>query len=70
MFFQSPTGHTYLGNAFTGRDLFTSLTRSTRPPDDPARQRIDTLRGQRAKSVERADTRAMERWNTQNPPPY
>ncbi|MCX2964110.1 DUF222 domain-containing protein [Gordonia aquimaris] len=70
VFFQSPTGHTYLGNAFTGRDLFTSLTRSTRPPDDPARQRIDTLRGQRAKSVERADTRAMERWNTQNPPPY
>ncbi|MDY6810760.1 MAG: HNH endonuclease signature motif containing protein, partial [Actinomycetota bacterium] len=70
VFFQSPTGHTYLGNAFTGHDLFGSLTRSTRPPDDPARQRIDTIRDRRSRSVKRADTRAMERWNKQNPPPF
>ncbi|MEE3849075.1 DUF222 domain-containing protein [Gordonia sp. LSe1-13] len=70
VFFQSPTGHTYLGNAFTGRDLFESLTRATRPPDDPARQRIDTIRAQRGAAVKRADKRAMERWNEQNPPPF
>ncbi|MEE4025575.1 DUF222 domain-containing protein [Gordonia sp. PKS22-38] len=70
VFFQSPTGHTYLGNAFTGRDLFGSLTRATRPPDDPARQRIDTIRTQRGAAVKRADKRAMDRWNEQNPPPF
>ncbi|MEE4022630.1 DUF222 domain-containing protein [Gordonia sp. PKS22-38] len=70
VFFQSPTGHTYLGNAFTGRDLFGSLSRSTRPPDDPARQRIDTIRTKRSASVKRADKRAMDRWNEQNPPPF
>ncbi|MEE4024344.1 DUF222 domain-containing protein [Gordonia sp. PKS22-38] len=70
VFFQSPTGHTYLGNAFTGRDLFESLTRATRPPDDPARQRIDTIRAQRGAAVKRADKRAMECWNEQHPPPF
>ncbi|MDY6808121.1 MAG: DUF222 domain-containing protein [Actinomycetota bacterium] len=70
VFFQSPTGHTYLGNAFTGRDLFGSLTRSTRPPDDPARQRIDTIRDRRATSIKRADKRATDRWTKENPPPF
>ncbi|MGC4960724.1 DUF222 domain-containing protein [Gordonia sp. DT101] len=70
VFFQSPAGHTYLGNAFTGRDLFGSLTRTGRPPDDAARQRIDTLRARRATAVKRADKRAMDRWNAENPPPF
>ncbi|WAC57735.1 HNH endonuclease signature motif containing protein [Gordonia sp. SL306] len=70
VFFQSPAGHTYLGNAFTGRDLFGSLTRTGRPPDDAARRRIDALRARRATSIKRADKRAMDRWNAANPPPF
>ncbi|GAA3708171.1 HNH endonuclease signature motif containing protein [Gordonia hankookensis] len=70
VFFQSPAGHTYLGNAFTGRDVFGSLTRTGRPPDDAARQRIDTVRARRAASIKRADQRAMDRWNAENPPPF
>ncbi len=70
VFFQSPTGHTYLGNAFTGRDLFTSLTTTTHPPDHPARQRIDTLRAARTAAARRADKRAADRWNKDNPPPF
>ncbi|WP_124707630.1 hypothetical protein [Gordonia insulae] len=70
MFFQSPTGHTYLGNAFTGRDLFRSLTRTGSPPEHPARQRIDTMRTRRAETITRADERAADRWNKENPPPF
>ncbi|GAA1459467.1 hypothetical protein GCM10009619_20980 [Williamsia maris] len=32
VFFQSPTGHMFLGNAYTGTDLFTAL----RSPPSPA----------------------------------
>lgn len=70
VFFQSPKGHTYLGNAFTGRDLFTSLTTTAHPPDHPARQRIDTLRADRTAAARRADKRATDRWNKDNPPPF
>ncbi|MDL9944931.1 DUF222 domain-containing protein [Gordonia sp. ABSL11-1] len=70
VFFQSPTGHTYLGNAFTGRDLFTSLTATAHPPEHPARERIDTLRATRAAAARRADKRATDRWNKDNPPPF
>ena len=70
VFFQSPTGHTYLGNAYTGRDLFKSIASTGSPPDHPARQRVDSLRTSRVESARRADKRATDRWNAANPPPF
>ncbi|SDU83588.1 HNH endonuclease signature motif containing protein [Gordonia westfalica] len=62
--FEAPTGHVYLGNPFTGRDLFSSL--KTQPPDHPARQRLDDER------VARTDThrRRQDDWDRNNPPPF
>ncbi|MGC4962804.1 DUF222 domain-containing protein [Gordonia sp. DT101] len=70
VFFQSPDGHMYLGNAYTGRDLFTSLAPPDQPTDHPARQRIDQIRSRRAESVKRASKREIDRWNAENPPPF
>ena len=63
--FVSPTGHTFVGNAFGGLDLFPKLI-PTKPPDHPARRTIDTIHAQRRAKVARAE----EKWNEENPPPY
>ncbi|WAC53723.1 HNH endonuclease signature motif containing protein [Gordonia sp. SL306] len=70
VFFQSPDGHMYQGNAYTGRDLFTSLAPPDQPTDHLARQRIAQIRSRRAESVKRADKREIDRWNAENPPPF
>ncbi|MHC3004776.1 hypothetical protein OK17_21435 [Gordonia sp. GN26] len=64
VWFEAPTGHTYLGNPYTGRDLFASL--KTQPPDHPARQRLTDER------AHRTDThrRQQAEWDTNNPPPF
>lgn len=74
VFFESPTGHMYLGNAYTGADLFTSLQPPPAgrdpQPDKLARQRIDDIRARRARTIKRAEHRAEARWNEDNPPPF
>ncbi len=56
--------HVYLGNPYTGRDLFSSL--KTQPPDHPARRRLDDER------AARTDThrRQQDDWDRKNPPPF
>ncbi|WP_354560231.1 DUF222 domain-containing protein [Gordonia sp. PvP123] len=63
--FTTPTGHMFVGNAFSGRDLFNKLT-PRRPPDHPARARLNELRN----SDFRRQQRAEQRWNDANPPPF
>ncbi|UPW10952.1 HNH endonuclease [Gordonia terrae] len=63
--FTTPTGHMFVGNAFSGRDLFNKLT-PRRPPDHPARARLNDLRN----SDFRRQQRAEQRWNDANPPPF
>ncbi|MGV6990487.1 DUF222 domain-containing protein [Gordonia amicalis] len=63
--FEAPTGHTYLGNAFTGRDLFGALT-PRKPPDHPARQRLADERAARTTT----HRRQLDEWDTANPPPF
>ncbi len=70
VFFQSPTGHMYLGNAYTGHDLFTSLRPPPADPDSLSRARIDDIRARRAGTIKRAERRAEERQNAENPPPF
>lgn len=64
VWFEAPTGHRYLGNPYTGRDLFTAL--KTQPPDHPARQRLADER------AARTDThrRKHDEWDRDNPPPF
>ena len=64
IWFEAPTGHVYLGNPFTGRDLFASL--KTQPPDHPARRRLDDER------ATRTDThrQRQDEWDRNNPPPF
>ncbi|MDS1113196.1 DUF222 domain-containing protein [Gordonia westfalica] len=64
VWFEAPTGHTYLGNPFTGRDLFNSLR--TQPPDHPARQRLADERTARTTT----HRRQLDEWDTANPPPF
>ncbi|MGU3291395.1 HNH endonuclease signature motif containing protein [Williamsia sp. M5A3_1d] len=42
--FQSPTGHMFLGNAYTGTDLFSALRSPPGRADHPARRHLDELR--------------------------
>ncbi|MDL9937105.1 DUF222 domain-containing protein [Gordonia sp. ABSL1-1] len=63
--FTTPTGHMFVGNAYSGRDLFGRLA-PIRPPDHPARVRHDTLRDDGARRQRRVD----DRWNRANPPPF
>lgn len=65
VWFEAPTGHTYLGNAFTGRDLFGALT-PRKPPDHPARQRLVSERATRTGT----HRRQLDEWNTTHPPPF
>ena len=63
--FTTPTGHMFVGNAFSGRDLFNKLF-PRRPPDHPARDRLDTQRDNDFRRHQRAE----KRWNDANPPPF
>ncbi|MFE0749247.1 DUF222 domain-containing protein [Gordonia sp. NPDC058843] len=63
--YTTPTGHMFVGNAFSGRDLFNRLTPS-RPPDHPARARLNDLRDNDFRRQQRAE----KRWNDANPPPF
>lgn len=64
VWFEAPTGHTYLGNPYTGRDLFASL--KTQPPDHPARQRLTDERDHRTDTHRRQQVE----WDRNNPPPF
>ncbi|MCR8897404.1 HNH endonuclease [Gordonia sp. GONU] len=64
IWFEAPTGHVYLGNPYTGRDLFSSL--KTQPPDHPARRRLGD--GRIARTV--THRRQQDEWNRKNPPPF
>ncbi|AWO82756.1 HNH endonuclease [Gordonia terrae] len=63
--FQSPTGHTFVGNAFNGRDLFGYLVPG-RPPDHPARSKLAGQRETRTTT----HRREIDAWNAANPPPF
>ena len=63
--FTTPTGHMFVGNAFSGRDLFNKLF-PRRSPDHPARDRLDTQRDNDFRRHQRAE----KRWNDANPPPF
>ncbi|MFE0747567.1 DUF222 domain-containing protein [Gordonia sp. NPDC058843] len=63
--FTTPTGHMFVGNAFSGRDLFNRLT-PRRPPHHPARARLETVRDKHL----RRQQRAQKRWDDANPPPF
>ncbi|GAB87954.1 DUF222 domain-containing protein [Gordonia rubripertincta] len=65
IWFESPTGHVYQGNSFTGRDLFGALT-PRKPPDHPARQRIADDRAARTTT----HRRKLDEWDIANPPPF
>ncbi|MEO9326864.1 hypothetical protein [Gordonia aurantiaca] len=64
IWFDAPTGHTYPGNPFTGRDLFAAL--KTQSPDHPARQRLADERANRTD----AHRRQQDEWDRNNPPPF
>ena len=66
IFFTTPTGHTFLGNAFTGRDIFTELRPPRAPNITPAHTRVINLRAVRS----RAHHRARERYDAAHPPPF
>ncbi|MET4166238.1 DUF222 domain-containing protein [Gordonia terrae] len=63
--FTTPTGHMFVGNAFSGRDLFNRLA-PRRPPDHPARAELKRLRDNDFRRQQRAE----KRWNDANPPPF
>lgn len=60
-YFQSPTGHVYLGNAFTGRDLFAALRVGSSPPSEAAGWRSrERKRQRRATTIKEARQRERE----------
>ena len=63
--FTAPTGHMFVGNAFSGRDLFNRLS-PRRPPDHPARDRLNRQRDNDFRRHQRAE----KRWDDANPPPF
>ncbi|WP_137809317.1 MULTISPECIES: HNH endonuclease signature motif containing protein [unclassified Gordonia (in: high G+C Gram-positive bacteria)] len=63
--FTTPTGHMFVGNAFSGRDLFNKLF-PRRSPDHPARDRLTKQRDNDFRRHQRAE----KRWNDANPPPF
>lgn len=63
--FESPTGHRFVGNAYSARELFPTLI-STQPPEHPARLRIERDARHRRERID--DERAA--WTANNPPPF
>ncbi|WP_235455706.1 HNH endonuclease signature motif containing protein [Williamsia sp. Leaf354] len=65
--FESPTGHMFLGNAYTGTDLFSALRSPPSRADHPARRHLDELRIRQRDAHRRAVERARD---AEPPPPY
>ncbi|WP_299569717.1 HNH endonuclease signature motif containing protein [uncultured Williamsia sp.] len=65
-FFQSPTGHMFLGNAYTALDIFPALGPPGKPEKHPARTTLD----QRRATARAAHQRAIEQQEDADPPPY
>lgn len=65
--FESPTGHMFLGNAYTGTDLFSALRSPPSRADHPARRHLDELRIRQRDAHRRAVERAQD---AEPPPPY
>ncbi|MFT4041592.1 MAG: DUF222 domain-containing protein [Gordonia sp. (in: high G+C Gram-positive bacteria)] len=63
--FVSPTGHTFIGNAFTGLDLFPKLL-AHKPPDHPSRRHIEQIHTDRRAQA----TRTQHRHDAAGPPPF
>lgn len=66
VFFQSPTGHLFHGNAFTGYDLFAGLRCPPTEPSHPVRRHLTGLRSGRR----REHLRARARYDAAHPPPF
>ncbi|WP_018178170.1 HNH endonuclease signature motif containing protein [Jongsikchunia kroppenstedtii] len=66
--FTSPDGHRYAGNAYTGTDIFSAISRepSDRPPTHPTRSRFD----QQREATRTKQRQAQQRWEQQHPPPF
>ncbi|GAA2062178.1 HNH endonuclease signature motif containing protein [Williamsia deligens] len=65
-FFESPTGHMFLGNAYTAVDNFPALGPPRKPERHPARTTLATRR-----DTERAaHLRAIQRTEDAHPPPF
>ncbi|GAA2062495.1 HNH endonuclease signature motif containing protein [Williamsia deligens] len=65
-FFESPTGHMFLGNAYTAVDIFPALGPPRKPENHPARTTLATRR-----DTERAaHLRAIQRAEDADPPPF
>ncbi|MGV9825129.1 DUF222 domain-containing protein [Gordonia sp. NPDC003429] len=68
--FESPTGHMFVGNAYTGRDLFRSLAERDQPPDHRVAARLTTS-GRDAVEKARAATAARRsELGLEGPPPF
>ncbi|MEH3155883.1 MAG: DUF222 domain-containing protein [Gordonia paraffinivorans] len=65
-FFQSPTGHMFLGNAYTAVDIFPALGPPGKPQNHPARTTLATRRAEKRA----AHLRACERAENADPPPF
>ncbi|MFT4044436.1 MAG: DUF222 domain-containing protein, partial [Gordonia sp. (in: high G+C Gram-positive bacteria)] len=63
--FVSPTGHTFIGNCFTGLDMFPRLLRD-KPPEHPARRSVDAIHAARRR---RSDD-AGRHWDDTHRPPF
>ncbi|GAA2061709.1 HNH endonuclease signature motif containing protein [Williamsia deligens] len=65
-FFESPTGHMFLGNAYTAVDIFPALGPPKKPENHPAR----TTLANRRDTERAAHLRAIERAEDADPPPF
>ncbi|WP_066913278.1 HNH endonuclease signature motif containing protein [Millisia brevis] len=64
--FRAPTGHYFIGNAYTGYDVFTELRPTIPDAAHPARTRLS--RARRGRVADHA--RALDRWDRAHPPPF
>ncbi|MEH3154096.1 MAG: DUF222 domain-containing protein [Gordonia paraffinivorans] len=65
-FFQSPTGHMFLGNAYTAVDIFPALGPPGKPQNHPSRTTLATRRVEKRA----AHLRACDRADDADPPPF
>lgn len=64
--FRAPTGHYFIGNAYTGYDLFTELRADVPAAEHPARVQLSHARNSRI-----ADrTRTLDQWERAHPAPF
>ncbi|GAA1877644.1 HNH endonuclease signature motif containing protein [Williamsia serinedens] len=65
-FFESPTGHMFLGNAYTALDIFPALGPRPKPDNHPARATLADKRSQ----ARAAHIRTIDRYEDADPPPF